>query len=93
MARRMEFSKVTIKYRDQQSGEVRTLEFNREPKGGSSGRLMKISIPVGEQELGGLLSIEIAVPIDVSLETIGRRVSLFGRLLDEHSPAGLLMKS
>ncbi len=90
MARRMGFSHVTIKYTDRASNEIRTLEFHREPQAGGSGRLMKISIPIAEQENNGLISVEIAVPIDSPLETIGRRVSLFGRLLDEHSPAELL---
>jgi UDP-GlcNAc:undecaprenyl-phosphate GlcNAc-1-phosphate transferase len=90
MARRMGFSHVTIQYNDRVSNEIQTLEFHREPVGESSGRLMKINIPIEEQEIGGLINVEIAVPIDSPLETIGRRVSLFGRLLDEHSPAELL---
>ena len=49
--------------------------------------MMHLSIPVREEGSGGLLRVEIDVPAQEPLETIGRRVSLFGRLLDEHSLA------
>lgn len=46
-------------------------------------RLMTMTVPVGESQPGVSMSIELAIDDSDSLETIGRRATLFGRLLDE----------
>ena len=43
-------------------------------------------IPLGAHGVAGATAIELALRKGESLESIGRRVSLFGRLIDEHMP-------
>ena len=47
-------------------------------------RKMKLTIPMDEVEDGPLQCIEIEIPVDRPLEDIGRRVAMFGRMVDEH---------
>ncbi len=89
MARRMKFSHVKISYNDKTSDQLRTLSYNRESGSGNCDNVMHVNIPFCRNDSGGLISVEIDVPVDSSLEAIGRRISLFGRLLDEHSPTEL----
>ncbi|HDY65247.1 MAG TPA: undecaprenyl/decaprenyl-phosphate alpha-N-acetylglucosaminyl 1-phosphate transferase [Phycisphaerae bacterium] len=87
MARRMDFARITITYRH--GSEVRTMTYTNPSTGTCDDRLMHLNIPVRKEVGGGLEQVEIEVPVKEPLETIGRRISLFGRLLDEHSLADL----
>lgn len=84
MARRMGFAQICIVFRSSAGDDEETLTYRRPPCGDGDVPQMHLSIPVPGRAGGRLLRVEIDVPVDESLETIGRRVSLFGRLLDEH---------
>jgi UDP-GlcNAc:undecaprenyl-phosphate GlcNAc-1-phosphate transferase len=88
MARRMGFVRITISYDADPAADRQVLTYQN-PSAPSDGDLMRLSIPVHSSPGGGLRNVEIEVPVQEPLETIGRRISLFGRLLDEHSPADL----
>ena len=47
------------------------------------------TVPVRPNGNGQLLRADIDVPVNGSLESAGRRIALFGRLLDEYGHAGL----
>jgi UDP-N-acetylmuramyl pentapeptide phosphotransferase/UDP-N-acetylglucosamine-1-phosphate transferase len=85
MARRMGFAQICIVFRSATGDDEETLTYRRPPVGDGDVPQMHLSIPVPGRTGGRLLRVEIDVPVDESLETIGRRVSLFGRLLDEHA--------
>ena len=51
--------------------------------------VFSVFIPLGPSAKGQATGLELAVRTEGSLETIGRRVSLFGRILDEHAPDSL----
>jgi UDP-GlcNAc:undecaprenyl-phosphate GlcNAc-1-phosphate transferase len=86
MARRMGFVRITIAYRQAPGGEIRHRQYDRRGQETfDENEAMRLSIPVRQAPAGGLLRVEIDVPTREPLETIGRRISLFGRLLDEHS--------
>jgi len=84
MARKMGFERIVIQYRDPASDEIKTLTYSRPTDNGAEDT-MHLSIPVRSQLAKVLIHVEIDVPVQDSLEAIGRRVSLFGRLLDEHT--------
>lgn len=90
MARRMGFKSLRVELQGQPGRPSEQLEYRR--PGAPEMATMRLSIPVGvggEPQPGQLLRIDIDVPVEAPLETIGRRVSLFGRLLDEHPPQAL----
>ena len=60
--------------------------LNIQPK---AAEVMTMTIPVNGQESGSPAELEIAVLLNGSLESVGRRTSLFSRLLDEHDIADL----
>lgn len=85
MARRMGFARVCLRFADEQ-GQGRE-ELYANPRRADDDRpMMSLTIPVGCFDGGETGSIAIDVPVEESIETIGRRISLFGRLLDEHPP-------
>ncbi len=49
--------------------------------------LVTMIIPLGSELLEGIEGIELSIARHWSLETVGRRVSLVGRLVDEYSLA------
>ncbi|MHA2043551.1 MAG: glycosyltransferase family 4 protein [Planctomycetota bacterium] len=51
--------------------------------------VMTMTIPVNGHSSGSATELEIAVLLNGSLESVGRRTSLFSRLLDEHDIADL----
>ena len=46
---------------------------------------ISMKVPIGEYRFGLPLDIEAKMPVDGMLESTGRRVMLFGRLIDEYS--------
>lgn len=50
-------------------------------------RLITMKLPLGNGDMGIRRQCEIAIEPDSSLETAGRRISSFARLLDESEPA------
>jgi len=89
MARRMGFARITITHAVGSDGRVRTVNYANAAVD-RAGAMMEIEIPAPPEAESPLRAIRIEVPVREPLETIGRRISLFGRLLDEHAlPAEL----
>jgi UDP-N-acetylmuramyl pentapeptide phosphotransferase/UDP-N-acetylglucosamine-1-phosphate transferase len=83
-AQNMEFIKVTLPLKNR-DGSVQALVWRRAgtlPEG--KNRTVSFSLPVKDRRGNSLLAMEVVACANGSLEAIGRRVSLFGRLMDEH---------
>ena len=50
---------------------------------------VSVTVPVRHRRPGGPLQAQLDVLVAKSLESVGRRIALFGRLLDEHSIGNL----
>ena len=77
MARRMGFTAVTIEFAED---AAEPMTYQR-PAGETP--LMHLKVPIVADD-ATVTCVTIDVPVADDLETIGRRISLFGRLLDEH---------
>lgn len=51
--------------------------------------LVKITVPIRDRRSGSLLNMEVQVHANGSLESAGRRIALFGRLIEEYGVANL----
>jgi len=72
------------------SGIVRTLTWQHDGQSPcSDDGLLKASIPVRDRRTGPSLDLRIEICGSGSLESAGRRVALFTRLIDEHSVVSL----
>ncbi|MBN1553875.1 MAG: undecaprenyl/decaprenyl-phosphate alpha-N-acetylglucosaminyl 1-phosphate transferase [Phycisphaerae bacterium] len=89
MARRMRFAQVRITYRLGAKEEAHTITYTNAAVASLRREWVHVSIPVAAAEGAGLENVHIDVPLNEPLETIGRRLTLFGRLLDEHTLADL----
>ncbi|MBN1942234.1 MAG: undecaprenyl/decaprenyl-phosphate alpha-N-acetylglucosaminyl 1-phosphate transferase [Phycisphaerae bacterium] len=89
MARRMRFAQVRITYRLGEPAETHTITYTNAAVASLPHEWMRVSIPLAASDEPGLQSVQIDAPIREPLETLGRRLTLFGRLLDEHTLANL----
>lgn len=89
MARRMRFAQVRITYRLSAEDETHTITYTNAAVASLPREWMHVCIPMTRQEKPGLEDVQIDAPIDEPLETLGRRLTLFGRLLDEHALADM----
>lgn len=89
MARRMRFAQVRITYRLTESDEAHTITYTNAATAHLPHEWMHVRIPVQPQAGASLEEVHIDVPLCDPLETLGRRLTLFGRLLDEHTLANL----
>jgi UDP-N-acetylmuramyl pentapeptide phosphotransferase/UDP-N-acetylglucosamine-1-phosphate transferase len=87
-ADKLEFLKLSL---DMPTGDggVRTLLWRRAAPLGPPCPSLAMSMPIRPQGDGPALRAEIEVYVNGSVESAGRRVSLFGRLIDEHRIADL----
>ena len=83
MAEMMECDRVTLLLKSHDN-TTRTLQWRRRPEDPSSGEVINMTFPLNHSGEGGISSIEIVFRTDGSLESAGRRITLFGRLIDEH---------
>ena len=86
MARRMQFEEITVQFQDDATGQLVEKTYRNEAA--NDAPAMRMTIPIVACEATRLRQVEIAVPMDEPLETLGRRISLFGRLLDEYAVIG-----
>ncbi len=89
MSRRMRFAQVQITYRLGANDEAHTITYTNAAVAQRSCQWMHVCIPMDSQNQPGLQNVQIDVPLTEPLETLGRRLTLFGRLLDEHALADL----
>ena len=73
------------------SGESRQLQWHLPGYrgNGGNGRAVHLTLPVRHWPDGETVRASIDIPVNGSLETAGSRLTLFGRLMDEHSLADL----
>ena len=65
--------------------DVKTPNFGHKDK-----ELLKINVPVRDRRTGPHLNLKAEVCKNGSLESAGRRIALFTRLIDEHNITSLL---
>ncbi len=84
MARRLDFDRLTLSGGN--GGEpLDALTWRRTPDPLPAAEQISFAIPVNHGKLGSYSRMEVAVRVNGSLETTGRRLTLFGRLLDERN--------
>ncbi len=72
-------------------GTVRTLTWRDDSQTPESGHdeLLKVDVPIRDRRAGSSLNLRIEVYQNGSLESVGRRIALFTRLMEEHNILGL----
>lgn len=88
-AREMRFARLSIDL-DGKEGRGWKLNWTSHQHDATDGEGVHVAFPLARR-LGGLpLKVEADVLVNGSLESVGRRVALFGRLLDEYANGNLL---
>jgi len=87
-ADKMDFARglLPITNRD---GTRRLLAWERTDDNAEHDDIINMTIPIRDRRAGSPLNLEIRVQVNGSLESAGRRVTLFGRLLEQYSVANL----
>ena len=57
--------------------------------GGSLDDIVKMTLPVHDRRAGSAVNLDVQIRVNDSLESAGRRVTLFTRLIEEYSVANL----
>ncbi len=81
-ARQMDFARVSLKIAHE-DGRIEEQLWHTPKTEMSPPSMVLVCIPVPSAGTGRTTSLELAIPKNGSLETAGRRVTLFARLLDE----------
>jgi len=79
-------SSLSLTNRD---GTRRTLAWERKNRDTDVDDLVKVAVPVHDRRSGPVLNLEIEVHANGSIESVGRRIALFGRLIEQYSVANL----
>ncbi|NQU76679.1 MAG: undecaprenyl/decaprenyl-phosphate alpha-N-acetylglucosaminyl 1-phosphate transferase [Planctomycetes bacterium] len=85
MADRMEFDRLALVHR-KAVGRTNMYVWRRTEESLHPNEIATVTIPLSD---GKSSRIELSVRTNTSLESVGRRVSLFGRLIDERSLASM----
>ncbi len=85
LAQKMEFDRLAVTFRSG-PGATDTYSWRRTDEELRPRDVISVSMPLNGKGADSSTHIELSVRENGSLETIGRRVSLFGRLMDEHCP-------
>lgn len=87
-AEEMDFvnGKMPVTNRD---GSTRILAWERQSKNVTTDNILKSTLTLSDRRAGLPLNLEVQVNANGSLESAGRRLSLFGRLLEQYSVANL----
>lgn len=90
-ADKMDFvqSSLSLTNRD---GTKRTLVWEKGNGNIPANEIVSMIVPIRDRRADSSLKIEIKVHANGSLESAGRRIALFTRLMDEHDVAGLSKK-
>jgi len=70
-------------------GSKRTLAWGKNDKDIGTDDIVKMVLPIRDRRAGSSLRLGVDVRANGSIESVGRRVALFGRLLEEYSVANL----
>jgi len=71
-------------------GTKRMLVWEKENKDLNADEIVKMTVPVRDRRSGPALNMEVQVHANGSLESVGRRLTLFSRLLEEYSVENLV---
>jgi len=85
-ADRMDFLSLSLPLINR-DGTVRTLTWRDDSQTPESGHdeLLKVDVPIRDRRSGPSLTLRIEVYQNGSLESVGRRLALFTRLMEEHN--------
>ncbi len=70
-------------------GTKRTLCWEKNNNNIDTDEIVKMTVPIHDRRASSALNLEVRVHANGSLESAGRRLTLFGRLLEEYSVAKL----
>ena len=70
-------------------GTKRILAWEKNSESIGADDIVKMTLPIRDRRIGSPLNLEVQIHVNGSLESAGRRVTLFGRLLEEYSIANL----
>jgi UDP-GlcNAc:undecaprenyl-phosphate GlcNAc-1-phosphate transferase len=91
-AEKMDFLSLNLNLTNR-DGTSRTLVWQQKGNGPDHHELLKVDVPLRDRRSGPSLNLRIEVYRDGSLESAGRRVALFTRLIDEFGVVSLKKQS
>ena len=71
-------------------GTERMLAWEKRNKGSEEYNIVEMMLPVRDRRVGPPLQLGIGICADKSIESVGRRIALFGRLIEEYSVKSLI---
>ena len=83
-ADRMDFARSLLPLTNR-DGTKRTLIWDNGHKNIRADKIVKMTVPIRDRRAGSSLELKVEVNINGSLESVGRRVALFARLIHEYS--------
>ena len=86
-AEKLEFSRLSLRLA-RRDGSAKTLLWHG-PGSPENSQALTVTLPVCDRRTGPPLEAQVEVRLNGSIESAGRRVTFFGRLLDENGPASL----
>lgn len=85
----MDFVRITMPMTNR-DGSPRTLSWARSDSQFNDCVMMNVTLPIRQRRSDGALSMEVEAAANTFLESAGKRIALFSRLMGEHSLADLL---
>ncbi len=82
-AEELEFVRISLSLTNR-DGSRRTLLWQRPGSETPVHEKVSVAVPVQQRRSGGPLKAEVEVYLNGSIESAGRRIALFGRLIDDH---------
>lgn len=87
-ADRMDFAKSVLPLTNR-DGTKRMLVWEKGYEDIRTDEIVKMTVPIRDRRAGSALNMEVQVHANGSLESAGRRLTLFGRLIEQYSVANL----
>lgn len=87
-AERMDFAWVSLRTQDK-DGTVRTEVWRPGGAQPDMRRVVVMNVPIRDHDMAHGTEFEIAIKVNGTIESAGRRATLFSRLIDEHKVVGL----
>jgi UDP-N-acetylmuramyl pentapeptide phosphotransferase/UDP-N-acetylglucosamine-1-phosphate transferase len=87
-ARKLGFARLILRL-SSRDGTDRTLVWHRSEDIDAS-KAVAITLPIRDRRAGSAMQVRLLSTVDGAIESVGRRATYFGRLMDENGPASLL---
>jgi hypothetical protein len=84
----MDFARSSLRLVER-SGAEKTLVWKKENAAVSENEMVRMIVPVRDRRANSSLNIEVQVYANGSLESVGRRFTLFSRLIEKYSVENL----